>query len=66
MRPYDVIKKKRDGHALSEAEIRARLLSQHDARFFKEHCDYILENNGDEGTLLFALNGILEKIYIYR
>ena len=50
----------------SEAEIRARLLSQHDARFFKEHCDYILENNGDEGTLLFALNGILEKIYIYR
>ena len=54
----------RDGR--SEAEIRARLRSQHGESFFREHCDYILENNGDEQMLAVALNGILDKIYIYR
>ncbi len=39
----------RDGR--SETELRARLSSQHDAAFFRIHCDYILENNGDEETL---------------
>ncbi len=50
----------------SEEELRARLRSQHDERFFREACDYILENNGDERILLSALDGLLEKIYIYR
>lgn len=54
----------RDGR--SESEIRARLRSQHDALFFVEHCDYILENNTTEQTLSAKLNAILEKIYIYR
>lgn len=54
----------RDGR--SEAELRARLLSQKDSAFFKAHCDYILENNGGEQALSVALDGILEKIYIYR
>ena len=50
----------------SEKEIRARLRSQHDERFFRESCDYVLENNTDERMLSVALDGILEKIYIYR
>lgn len=54
----------RDGR--SEQELRARLYSQHDGMFFREHCDYVLENDGDEGTLSAALDLILEKIYIYR
>ena len=50
----------------NEEELRARLRSQHDCAFFKEQCDYVLENNSDEQTLSVALDGILEKIYIYR
>ena len=54
----------RDGR--SEAELRARLRSQHDEAFFLEHCDYILKNEGDGQVLSVALDHILEKIYIYR
>ena len=54
----------RDGR--SEAELRARLRSQHDEAFFLEHCDYILKNEGDGPVLSVALDHILEKIYIYR
>jgi branched-subunit amino acid aminotransferase/4-amino-4-deoxychorismate lyase len=50
----------------NEEELRARLRSQHDGAFFKEHCDHVLENNADEAALAMALEGILEKIYIYR
>ena len=50
----------------SEKELRARLASQHDSAFFREHCDHVLENNADEQSLAAALEGILEKIYIYR
>ena len=50
----------------SEEELRARLRAQHDEAFFREHCDYILENNGDARMLSAALDAILEKIYIYR
>ncbi len=50
----------------SEEELRARLRSQHDAAFFSEHCDYVLENDGDGQMLSVALDEILEKIYIYR
>ena len=31
----------------NEEEIRARLAFQHNESFFRIHCDYILENNGD-------------------
>ena len=54
----------RDGR--SEAELRARLRSQHDEAFFRENCDYILKNEGDGQMLSAALDHILEKIYIYR
>ena len=50
----------------SETELRARLASQHDGAFFREHCDHVLENNADEQALAAALEDILEKIYIYR
>ena len=50
----------------SEEELRARLRSQHGIAFFREHCDYILENDGDGEMLSAALDEILEKIYIYR
>jgi dephospho-CoA kinase len=50
----------------SETELRARLASQHDGAFFREHCDHVLENNADEQALATALEDILEKIYIYR
>ena len=50
----------------TEEEIRARLRSQHGASFFRERCDYVLENNGSEETLSASLNDILEKMYIYR
>ena len=39
----------RDGR--SEDELRTRLASQHDAAFFRIHCDYILENNGTTEAL---------------
>jgi dephospho-CoA kinase len=50
----------------SEAEIRSRLASQHNIAFFREHCDYILENNGDLPTLARNFEDMMEKIYIYR
>ena len=50
----------------SEKELRARLASQHDGAFFREHCDHVLENNADEQSLVTALDDVLEKIYIYR
>lgn len=54
----------RDGRG--EEELRTRLRSQHDSAFFREHCDHVLENNADERALSVSLEGILEKIYIYR
>jgi dephospho-CoA kinase len=50
----------------SEAEIRSRLASQHNIAFFREHCDYILENNGDLPTLARNFEDMMEEIYIYR
>jgi len=54
----------RDGR--NADELRARLRAQHDESFFRAHCDYILENNGDGKALCTALDSILEKIYIHR
>jgi len=50
----------------SETEIRSRLASQHGAAFFREHCDYVLENNTDLQTLARDFEDMMEKIYIYR
>ena len=54
----------RDGRG--EEEIRSRLASQHDLSFFRERCDYVLENNGDLQTLARNFEDMMEKIYIYR
>lgn len=54
----------RDGK--SEDELRARLRAQHGEAFFRERCDYVLENLGNAGALARALDAVLEKIYIYR
>lgn len=54
----------RDGR--SEAQIRSRLASQHSPAFFREHCDYVLENNGSLQTLTRDFEDMMEKIYIYR
>ena len=43
--------------------LRARLASQHDIYFFRIHCDYILENNGDEDMLRLAFQTIKQKIF---
>ena len=40
----------RDGK--SEAEIRARLSAQHDNDYFRRHCDFLVENNGDDEAFL--------------
>ncbi|MBQ8496781.1 MAG: dephospho-CoA kinase [Clostridia bacterium] len=52
----------RDGK--NETELRARLASQHDAGFFRIHCDYILENNGDAGELARAFYDMEGKLLI--
>jgi dephospho-CoA kinase len=54
----------RDGR--TEAQIRACLASQHNMEFFREHCDYILENNGDLEALSRSFEDMMKKIYIYR
>ena len=54
----------RDGR--TETEIRSCLASQHDSDFFRKHCDYILENNGDLTILSHSFEDMIEKIYIYR
>lgn len=41
--------RERDG--LSDSAIHARLASQHDDAFFREHCTYIICNDGDLQTL---------------
>jgi dephospho-CoA kinase len=47
----------RDGR--SESELRSRLASQHEHRFFREHCDYVLENNGNLDLLRPQIRQIL-------
>ena len=52
----------RDGR--SEEELRTRLSSQHDVGFFRIHCDYILENNGDAEELARAFYDMEGKLLI--
>ena len=51
----------RDGK--NAKELRARLAAQHDSEFFRIHCDYILENNGDEDMLRLAFQTMKQKIF---
>ncbi len=44
----------------SENEIRARLRSQHGAEYFRQHCDFILENKGDPAVLQDRLHALLQ------
>lgn len=46
----------------SEKEIRARLLSQKDDKFFREHADILIENNGGREELVFAFSRALETL----
>ncbi len=50
----------RDGK--SAEEIRGRLAAQHDAAYFRQHCHYILENNGEKQALEEAFAEILRVI----
>lgn len=50
----------RDGISLDSAE--ARLNSQHDALFFKEHSDFVLVNNGDYDSLCNDVLYLVEMI----
>ncbi len=52
----------RDGKSLDE--IRGRLSAQHDAEYFCEHCDYILENNGDALALKRAFDRLLASLTV--
>ena len=50
----------RDGK--SEAEIRGRLASQHDAEYFRTHCDHTIRNDTDSLTLAKNLDRILKTL----
>jgi dephospho-CoA kinase len=52
----------RDGK--SPEEIRGRLAAQHDAAYFRAHCDYILENNGDACLLKQELARVLDMLAV--
>ena len=49
----------RDG--ISDAAAAQRIMSQHDEGFYRSHCHYILENNGDTATLELAVRRFLEE-----
>ncbi len=53
----------RDGRSLSE--IRGRLSAQHDASYFRTHCEYILENNGDSEALRAHFDDLMESLAVY-
>ncbi len=50
----------RDGR--SPEEIRGRLSAQHDAAYFRLHCDHILENNGDAEALRKELSDFMNRL----
>jgi dephospho-CoA kinase len=50
----------------SEKEIRARLLSQKDEKFFREHADILIENNGGREELLSAFSRAMEAIRAHQ
>ncbi|MFZ2539457.1 MAG: dephospho-CoA kinase, partial [Oscillospiraceae bacterium] len=47
---------------VDEASARNRLNSQHDASFFIEHSDFIVQNDGEKQEFLDALSDIVKKI----
>lgn len=50
----------RDG--IPEEAARARLSAQHDADFFRERSDFLIENNGSEERLIQAAKRITEQL----
>lgn len=48
----------RDG--ITDAAATQRIAAQHDDAFYRSHCHYILENNGDTATLELAVRHFLE------
>lgn len=53
---------RRDG--ITEAEARQRMRAQYSETFFREHADYILENNGTPEALRSPLEAILRTLEI--
>jgi len=54
----------RDGISKEQAE--KRLLAQKSDEFYRERCDYILENNTDTADFRRALDNLLEKTGVLR
>ncbi len=52
----------RDG--LTEEEAKNRISSQKTEDFFRQNCDYIIENNGEETALRHELDSILKELNI--
>ncbi len=50
----------RDGKTLEEIE--GRLAAQHESSFFRQNCEYILENNGDMQTLKVDFYALLASL----
>lgn len=50
----------RDG--LSEEQAQARIFSQHSAVFFREHSDFVIENNGTKEQLLEITNYVIDRL----
>ncbi len=53
---------KRDG--LTEEEACARIDAQHEDDYFRSQSDFIVENNGDETSLLHQLDSVLKELDI--
>lgn len=47
---------------LTEEQARARLSSQHSAEFFKEHSDFIIENNDTKERLFESANNVIDRL----
>lgn len=52
----------RDG--ISREYAKSRIAAQHDARWFRERCDYCLENNGTQAEFQAACLAFLQKLGI--
>lgn len=52
----------RDG--IDREYAKRRIAAQHDARWFRERCDYCLENNGTQAEFLAACLAFLQKLGI--
>lgn len=51
---------RRDG--LSEEQAQARISSQHSAEFFREHSDFVIENDGTKEKLFEITNYVIDSL----